>query len=233
MDVEVLERRRLRSVTVVEGYPGYYEVYGDDAPNAISISISSADSSFALDGVMYSNVAYISVFSYAGDDNVSIGIDAPSSIGASVIAGSGNDTVSLTGGGAVWGDAGSDAITLTDSPRGEAYGGPGDDQIYVNGNCPDAEIQGEEGGDLINASASNYGVFAYGGTGGDTIFGSAFDDAIYGENGNDFLVGNAGNDVFYAADLHNDRIVGGAGIDVAYVDQSESGVWSVEYVFYV
>lgn len=233
MAFEILEPRRLHAVTVVEGYPGYFEIYGTDAPDVIAISVSAADSSFTLGGVTYAGTAYLSVFAYDGDDTVSIAIDGSSPIGASVVAGGGNDTVSVTGSGAVWGDGGDDVITLVNSHRGEAYGGPGDDKITISGDCPDATIEGEQGADLINASACNYGVFAHGGQGGDTIFGSGYDDRLYGDSGNDFLVGNGGNDVFFAADAHHDRIVGGAGIDVAFIDFEESGVWSVEYVFYV
>src|SRR5215213_4095684 len=62
MNVETLERRRLLSVGVVEGYPGYYEVYGDDSANFISISIDNANSTFTLDGTEYGGVSYVSVF---------------------------------------------------------------------------------------------------------------------------------------------------------------------------
>ena len=96
--------------------------------------------------------------------------------------------------------------------------------LYVN-------TEGTE--NLIDASASSYGVFANGGQGEDTVFGSSFDDLINGGSGNDLLCGNAGNDVFYSADMQHDRIIGGAGIDVAFVDLGEAGVWGVEYMFYV
>ena len=58
--LETLERRRLYTVSVVQGYPGYYEVRGTDASEAISIAVSSADSSFTLDGVTYPGAAYVS-----------------------------------------------------------------------------------------------------------------------------------------------------------------------------
>ena len=77
MDLQTLERRRLLSVTVVEGYPGFYEVYGDETPNAIAISISSADSTFTLDGVQYGEATFISIFTYDGNDTVSVASDGP------------------------------------------------------------------------------------------------------------------------------------------------------------
>src|SRR5215210_5290000 len=98
MDLETLERRRLLSITVVEGYPGYYEVHGDSDPDVISIAISAADSSFTLEGVRYESASYISVFAGAGDDTVTVVADGPTSLAASVDAGPGNDYVAVTGG---------------------------------------------------------------------------------------------------------------------------------------
>jgi Ca2+-binding RTX toxin-like protein len=232
MRLETLERRRMLSVSVVEAYPGYYEVYGTDGPDSVAIFASNVDSSFTLDGIVYGNVSYVSVFTFDGEDIVSVVIEGTGPIGAGVAAGGGNDDVSLIGGGAIWGEDGEDTLRLTDSFRGEVSGGQGHDRLYIVGACADAQIDGEQGHDMIDATGSAYGVFASGGHGHDTIFGSNFDDQIYGNGGNDLLFGNGGNDVFYAADLEHDRIIGGAGIDVAYADLGE-GVWGVEYVFYV
>ena len=232
MNLQSLERRRLLSVTVVEGYPGFFEVYGDDEPNAVQIYIA-ADSSFTLDGVQYAEASFISIFTFGGDDAVSVSAEQPTSVGAGVTAGAGDDVVALAIGGAIWGEAGDDTLRLENSYRGEVYGGEGDDIICICGACADVEIDGADGNDLIDLSASDYGVFARGGTGNDTVFGSQYDDRIYGEQGNDFLFGSGGNDVFYAADMESDRIIGGAGVDVAVIDAGETGVWAVEYVFYV
>ena len=215
MNLQSLERRRLLSVTVVEGYPGFFEVYGNDEPNAVQIYIA-ADSSFTLDGVQYAEASFISIFTFGGDDAVSVSAEQPTLVG-----------------GAIWGEAGDDTLRLENSYRGEVYGGEGDDIICICGACADVEIDGADGNDLIDLSASDYGVFARGGTGNDTVFGSQYDDRIYGEQGNDFLFGSGGNDVFYAADMEGDRIIGGAGVDVGVIDAAETGVWSVEYVFYV
>jgi Ca2+-binding RTX toxin-like protein len=230
MIVEVLEHRRLRSVSVNQGYPGYYEVSGDDGPDVISIDVSAADSTFTLDGVTYGGVAYVSVFGNGGDDVISVAVgDGP--VGTSIHAGSGNDDVTLTGGGAVWGDSGDDTLRMNNSRRGELYGGPGDDKMYISGACADAEIHGDQGNDTIDASASSLGVYVFGDQGGDTLLGSQYDDQFDGGAGSDLMFGSGGNDVFYAADLEHDRIIGGAGIDVAYIDYGD-GVWGVEYAFY-
>lgn len=233
MDLQTLERRRFLSVTVVQGYPGFYEVYGDETSNAIAISISAADSSFTLDGIRYGDASYISVVTFEGDDSVSVSSDAPTSIGAGINAGAGDDAVHLAVAGAIWGESGDDTLRIADSFRGQIYGGEGNDHLEISGACADADIDAGSGDDRIDASASSYGVFARAGTGNDTVFGSQYDDRIYGEEGQDFLLGSGGNDVFYADDLECDRVIGGAGVDMAVVDASESGVWGVEYVFYI
>lgn len=232
MRLETLERRRLLSVSVVQGYPGYYEVYGTEAPDSVVIAASNADATFTLDGVIYTGVAYISVFTFGGDDVVSVTIEGSGPIGAAILVGSGNDDASLTGAGAVWGQAGDDTLRLADSFRGEVYGGQGQDRLTITGGCADAHVDGEQGSDVIDAIGSAYGVFASGGHGSDTVYGSNYDDQIYGNAGNDLLFGNGGNDVFYSADIEHDWIIGGAGIDVAFVDLGE-GTWGVEYVIYV
>ena len=233
MDLETLERRRLLSVSVFEGYPGFFEVYGTEDSDVISVAISAADSSFTVDGVRYGGAASISVFAGAGDDFVSVSADGPTSVGATVEGGPGNDDLSVSGGGGVWGDSGNDTLRITDCYRGEIHGGSGDDHLYVDGQCPDAQIEGDQGNDLIDASGSATGIVVGGGSGDDTVFGSQFDDQLYGESGSDLLVGGPGNDIFFSVDMERDRLIGGAGVDVAYADLTDAGVWGVEYVFYV
>ena len=87
------------------------------------------------------------------------------------MAGDGDDTISLSGAGAIWGEGGIDTLRLTNAFRGEVYGGPGDDRIYIAGASADAEIAGEGGHDLIDATGSIYSVFATGGQGHDTLLG--------------------------------------------------------------
>jgi Ca2+-binding RTX toxin-like protein len=232
MNFQTLERRRLLSVTVVEGYPGFFEVYGDDEPNAVAISIA-ADSTFTLDGVQYGAANFIAIFTFDGNDTVTVAADGETSVGAGVTAGAGDDVVTLSVSGAVWGEDGDDTLRIENSFRGELYGGPGDDGLVIVGACADAEIDGAGGDDWIDASGSDYGLVLRGGDGNDTVFGSQHDDSIYGEQGCDMLFGSGGSDVFYAADFEQDRIIGGAGVDLAYADAAETGVWGVEYVFFV
>lgn len=218
MLIETLESRRLLSSTVIETYPGVYEVYGDENPNDISLSVSMGGESFVLDGNAYFGVATIYVDGGGGDDTISvISVDGAGSIGAGVNGGDGNDIVSLNFDGAVRTGVGDDIIYLTDSFYGEADGDEGNDQIYIIGETVDARIIGGNGDDFIDCRQSRYGVVVRAGNGNDTVYGSSFDDVIYGGPGNDVLHGYGGNDAFYTGPGEDDFVDGGEGYDVIYL----------------
>jgi len=61
MFLESLERRRL-CTTVVQGYPGFYEVYGDEGDNEISIDVPADGGSFTLDGQTFLACQQIAVY---------------------------------------------------------------------------------------------------------------------------------------------------------------------------
>ena len=229
--LESLEGRRLFSVTVAEGYPGYYEIHGDAADDAIAVSVSQNDGTFTLDGQLYTDVSYVSVDGGGGNDQISIlSSDGPGSIGAGVVGGDGNDQITLNFDGGVWAGAGDDTVRLSDSFRGEAYGEDGNDQMFISGACVDAEIQGGAGDDLIDCSNNSYGVVVHGGVGSDTIFGSAYNDQIYGDEGHNALYGNGGNDSFFVQG--NDFVDGGDGRDAVYVHGGLQQGSDVEDVYY-
>jgi Ca2+-binding RTX toxin-like protein len=197
MHVERLENRRLLSVTVTEGYPGFYEIWGDESANAIAVSVSMAAETFTLNGVTYSGVSYIAVYGYGGEDTISVVADGAGSIGAAVSAGDGSDDITANFSAAIWAGAGSDTLNLADSFRGEAYGEGGDDWVVVSGECVEPEIHGGTGDDVIDASGNNYGVVIHGGWGDDAIYGSLYDDQLYGEAGSDTLYGGSGVDLYF------------------------------------
>src|SRR5690242_14342286 len=85
----------------------------------------------------------------------------------------------------VFGQAGNDTITLSDS----------------NGALPAANVFGGNGNDTIT-----------GGSGTDQLFGEAGNDTLLGKGGNDVLSGGDGNDVINGGD-GNDQVFGGAGND--------------------
>ena len=232
MNIESLEGRRLFAISVVEGYPGFYEIHGTEGNDVINASVSMAEKTLNVNGTTYANVFYVLVYGYAGDDYICVSTsDGPGTIGVSIAAGAGNDTCAINIDGAIWAGEGNDSILLLDSFRGEAYGQEGDDYIYVSGLTADAQIYGGSGHDYIDCSSNKYGVVVYGGNGNDTLLGSELADQLYGEEGNDVLYGNGGNDTFYAFGGGTDQIYGGGGGDVAYVDYVDQ-VTEVEVIYY-
>jgi Ca2+-binding RTX toxin-like protein len=210
--LQVLEPRRLFTVTVTEAYPGYFDVIGDDDPNAIAISVSMATESFTLDGETYSGVSYIAVQGMGGDDTISISsVDGTGTIAAGVAAGDGDDSVTINFDGAVWAGEGNDQVHLTDAFRGQAYGQGGDDHITIDGATVDPAIDGGDGDDYIDCSRNGTGVVASGGAGNDTLIGSAYGDQLYGDEGRDTVVGGGDSDL----------LSGGADADTFYADASD------------
>jgi len=230
--MENLERRCLLSVSVNETSPGYYEVNGDDSDNTIIISVSQDDQTFTLDGNTYTGVSYISVFCNGGNYTINVFAPAPGSIAASIEGGDGNDNLSLNFDGGIWGGEGDDVINIADSFQGIVSGDGGNDQIFVKGECVDAEILGGDGNDLIDASQNNYGVLIHGGNGNDTIYGSEYSDKIYGDAGSNNLYGLGGNDTFYCRNGAADNVDGGSGANFMYADYVEGSVTNINHVFY-
>jgi Ca2+-binding RTX toxin-like protein len=206
MELESLDGRRLFNATVTEGYPGFYEIQGDDSANVIDVSVSMQDHTFTLDGQTYAGVVYIFVEGQDNNDTISVtSTDGPGSIGATIVSRGGDDDVSLNFDGAVWAGDGNDTLHLSDSFRGQAYGQEGNDRISISGDCLDPAIDGGEGDDVIDCSGNHYGVIVHGGSGNDTIHGTPYDDQIYGDEGCDTFYGEGGRDT-YDADA-NDHIV--------------------------
>lgn len=220
--LESLEQRRLFSVTVTEGFTGYYSVQGDDAADVIDVSVSMASESFTLGGVTYTGVQFIDVSGGGGNDSITVISDGAGSIGATLSGGDGNDSLLLSFDGGIWGDDGMDTITLCDAFRGQVSGGEGSDLITVGGECVDAVIDGGGGDDGIDASGNNYGVLIHGGAGDDVIWGSGHDDDVYGDGGVDMIYGLGGDDVIYVQDAGGaDWVSGGDGYDVLYGNMSD------------
>ena len=232
MKVEPLESRRLMSVTVVEGYPGFYEILGDDSANTISVGVSQDDETMTVDGVTYGGVVDVSIHAHGGDDTITAASSPDGWIGVSVVAGEGNDSVSINFAGAIWAGPGDDVLRLTNSFRGEVYGDQGGDRIYIAGGCVDPEIVGGPGDDLIDATANLYGVVMHGGAGDDAILGSNHADQIYGDQGADTLYGYGGDDAFHARDGGGaDQIFGGSGTDILFMDNADVEKEGVEYTY--
>jgi hypothetical protein len=193
--LETLEERRLFAVTVTEGFPGFFEVNGDDDANNIDVQVNQTDQTILVAGVgSFENVQHVTVNGYGGNDTISVtNSNGAGVIGAAVLAGAGDDSVTMDLDGGVWGGDGNDIIRLTDSFRAEAYGEAGDDSIFIRGGCADAEIRGGDGNDVIDCTSSTVIVIAYGDAGNDTLYGSKFADQLYGGTGSDVLYSGPGD----------------------------------------
>jgi Ca2+-binding RTX toxin-like protein len=154
------------------------------------------------------------------------GSSTPSSGPSTVYGDDGNDVIIGNGnigfnspffGSNLYGGAGNDTIT----GRGKLdtiYGGEGSDWITGSGGA----YWGEAGDDVVIVSDSNaQPLFASGGTGNDTLYGSFLGDSISGNEGIDVLVGRSGDDWLYTdagggtayGDFGNDVLVGAADSD--------------------
>ena len=234
MNLESLESRRLFAVTVTEGYPGFYEIHGDNGDDVINATINMAEESLSVNGQTYPSVVYVVAYGEGGDDWISItSVDGSGVIGASVDAGAGNDAITLAVDGGVWAGPGDDAIYLLDSFRGEAYGESGNDYMHIAGLTTDAAIEGGAGSDYIDCTENLYGVVVSGGAGDDTIIGSQLADQLYGDEGVDCIDGAGGNDMIYVQGGGQDYISGGDGDDIAYIEVDGDYADGFEQIYYV
>lgn len=134
----------------------------------------------------------------------------------------GSTPVTLTVGGAENGTITGAGSTITYSEIEQVYLGSGADTINAGTESAALYIDGREGDDLFNASATTGDNTLEGQAGNDTIFGGSGNEFIGGGSGNDQIFGGAGNDSIQSggdADtveggLGNDTIVGAQGDDL-------------------
>jgi Ca2+-binding RTX toxin-like protein len=154
------------------------------------------------------------------------GTSADSPNGCTVFGDDGNDVIignygysfnATQRGSELYGGAGDDTIQGR-SDKDTIYGGDGNDWITGSGGA----YWGEAGDDVVIVSDSNaQPLFASGGTGNDTLYGSFLGDSISGNEGIDVLVGRSGDDWLYTdagggtafGDFGNDVLVGAADSD--------------------
>ena len=229
--IELLETRRLLAFTVTQGSPGFYEVTCDAADDVVTISVDQGGHSISVNGVIYGNASFVTIYGNGGNDQISVSATGAGSIGVSIQGGDGDDVLALSAiGGAAWGGPGGDRIDLTDSPRAQAYGEDGVDHIVVTGACPDGDLRGGEGDDVIDAQAATVPVVLYGEGGRDRLYGSPLDDILDGGTGRDYLFGRDGDDMFYTRDGDLDYVIGGNGTDTCQCDAAEMNISGVEVV---
>jgi Ca2+-binding RTX toxin-like protein len=148
------------------------------------------------------------------------GLASRSFISATINGGEGDDQISLNFDGSVRVTTAATASSST-IPSGEAYGGAGDDYVWLSGDNVDANVDGGEGDDWIDASSNNFKVFIHGGAGNDTIFGSNYDDHLFGDAGNNVIYGLGGNDSISIRNGSYDCADGGGDVgDICFADSS-------------
>ena len=239
MLIQVLERRRFFSIQVEEGYPGFWELYGEAvAADTINIEFRVIDGArnLVVNNIVVGPGDFAAVYTYGGNDSVTVRSIGGAGGGAGVHLGEGDDSGTLdVAGGALWGGPGSDTLKIRDAYRSEIYGEEGNDFIYVEGVSPDHEVRGGDGNDSMYGYDYTYAQFTgvrFSGDGGnDTLFGSNGNDILYGDSGNDTIHGLGGDDAIYSNDgvSGNDIITGGAGYDVLVYDgPHEAGIYGVE-----
>jgi len=220
--VEDLEGRRLFSVTVTQGWTGFFTLQGTAAADNISVSVNRTAATFTVDEVTYAGVQFINVVGGDGSDNIQVVGSGSGSLAAAIDGGGGSDQISLNFDGGIWGGIGDDSSYLSDSFRGEAMGEAGSDMITISGECIDAAIFGGDGDDGIDACDNHHSVVVDGGAGDDSIFGSPYADELHGGEGGDLIFGGGGNDLIYVQDSGTaDWVWGGDGQDTMYGNMSD------------
>ena len=170
---------------------GVLRVNGTSGNDAISITATSGTFNVSLNGSVQSfpavGISRIEVIAGEGNDTVTIGGGVPA---AYIDGGDGNDSLS--------GGDGNDTLT----------GGSGKNTL--SGNDGDDRINGSGGHDVIFGGNGNDRL--YGNGGDDILDGGGGVDRLFGGEGNDQLIGGGGNDKL-EGDTGNDTLIGGAGSD--------------------
>lgn len=140
-----------------------------------------------------------------------------------VDGGDGNDTISGgDGNDNISGGAGEDNITV-DSGNDTVNGGSDNDDITVTLEAA-AEIEGEDGDEIIDASGTSGGNSVDGGVGLDILLGGSANDKLEGGDDDDIINGNEGVDRLYGEGGSDTFILeSGEGRDLIFdFDQAES-----------
>lgn len=239
--VECLEDRSLPSVTVHLTPEGVLKVMGtatgdrlrvSETPEMVSVFANRvADSTTVplrfVAGFAVQDVGQVHVDCLEGNDEVTLALPT---LGATVLAGPGNDTV-IGGNGDdnLFGSTGDDSL----------FGSLGSDRLYgergndgLDGGDGDDDIYGGDGADLI--TGGNGDDWLVGQAGADSMDGGAGGDRMHGDDGNDTMRGGAGDDTMEGGD-HSDTLLGEAGNDTlaghgiqnrnsAFVDNLDGGL---------
>ncbi|MBD2313298.1 calcium-binding protein [Desertifilum sp. FACHB-1129] len=139
----------------------------------------------------------------------------PTSTGRIILGTANADALQLPTGGlgldTLFGVQGDDTLTAGIGSRGFIFGGRGNDSLAAGIGTTSGSVFffGDQGDDTITGAGIGVeGLFANGGPGDDSIYGSIGRDFLYGGKDNDTIVGNDGQDVIFG-DNGDDLIIGG------------------------
>ena len=223
---EPLESRRLCAGISLDG--GILTLTGTVAGDTISVSLTAGPgtgfpfnlpSTFHVTATVndltreFDDVDAILILGFAGNDNLSAFLLAPTTIRG----GSGNDTIATgESNDVLHGDAGHDTIRAGIGIN-LITGGYGDDIIECDNGIDN--VNAGHGADLVTGGGGRDTLL--GGDGNDTLTGNAGadhidgglgDDRLNGSGSNDYLTGAEGNDRIFGQQ-GNDHLEGGGGID--------------------
>lgn len=197
---------RSRGGSLLYGERGNDTIVGEAASGGVigGASASGGDTMYGGDGddsLVANSVGPSALFGNTGNDVLVAGNRTDSLFG-----GQGNDTLTSTVGGLLYGDRGNDNIVLSGSGAAGAtvYGGDGDDAITGGGRTL---LFGNQGNDTITAGA---GDSVYGGSGADVLTAAGSGAFISGDLGNDILNNGGANNTLQGGE-GDDSITFGAG----------------------
>jgi hypothetical protein len=192
--IESLESRRMLSAAVEHGV---LVIEGTRRADVISVALDGARTlNVTVNGRQSSfdrrSIGRICIVAGCGDDQVSLNNGGRAmTAGALVLGGAGND--SLAGG------AGDD--TLRGEDGDDQLEGMGGNDLLQGGGGKD-QLMGDDGDDRLSGDSGADQL--WGGDGDDTLFGGRGDDTLHEDAGRDRVCGNDGADLFYFIDSPKD-----------------------------
>lgn len=193
-------------------------VSGTPAADSIVLTFDAFDTvrvSVNGESAYYDRTVYSRFDILAGDGNDIVTINGD--IGVYVLGGLGNDTITGSDGNdTLSGAAGNDKITAR---GGNDYISGGKNADALGGGFGNDTLRGDQSNDSLNGKEND--DILYGGDGNDSANGGSDNDLIYGEEGHDLANGDAGNDTIGGANGNdtlngqdgNDSLNGGNGND--------------------
>ncbi|WP_182085671.1 calcium-binding protein [Aureimonas sp. ME7] len=192
-------------------------LYGGQDADTLTLDFAAAadsanDSSLLVGGLGLDEITVGTAFAYSGDVTVYGGNESNDPTdGADTITAA----LSNTGTALIYGNGGSDEITVTGLGSATIFGGQGDDTVAFTGNS--ASIVGGLGEDEITVTTAgdDAAVTVYGGNGNNDRLDGAdvINVGLTADGDSAVIYGNAGEDVITVTGLGNATVFGGADDD--------------------